>query len=221
MKRLILILIFFPFLLQAQIQVSTSLSYVTEPSFGEDGAYTGSGIDISLRKHLTEKWKLTAYSGINKMRVTLAVQSRFDYSTKIYGYYYKDVVPVSFGAEYYIWNKKFIKPFVGLETGTYFTSYQTQIDPNYLSFAKNIPAGSSINWGFSPSLGIQFQENADRLGLFLKVKHTGIVYGNTGLSNMLSFSAGFTFKFGRKIMWRPPVIEVPTQAPYYETKDLY
>ena len=38
MKRLILILIFFPFLLQAQIQVSTSLSYVTEPSFGEDGA---------------------------------------------------------------------------------------------------------------------------------------------------------------------------------------
>ncbi len=221
MKKLLLILMFFPLLSQAQIQVSTGLSYSTEPSTGDDGVYSGSGIDISLRKQLTEKFKITAYSGISKMRRVLAVQSRFDYSAKIYGYYYKDVTPLSVGAEYYLWSKKFIKPFIGLETGAYFTSYQSQIDPNYLSFAKNIPSGSSINWGFSPSLGIQFQENADRLGLFLKVKHTGIVYGKEGLSNMLSFSAGFTFKFGRKIMWKPPVIEVPNQAPYYETKDLY
>lgn len=219
MKKLLLILIFFPLFLQAQIQVSTGISYVTEPTFGDDGSYSGSGLDISLRKHLSEKLKLTAYSGINKMRVALAVQSRFDYSTKIYGYYYKDVVPVSFGAEYYLYSKKFIKPFLGLETGAYFTSYETQIDPSYIGFAKNIPSGSSVNWGFSPSVGIQFQENADRMGLFLKIKHTGIVYGNTGLSNMLSFSAGFTFKFGKKIMWKPPVIDVPSQAPYYEKKD--
>jgi hypothetical protein len=219
MKKLLLVLLLFPFLTNAQIQVSTGFSYVAERSSGEEANYTGSGFDISLRQYLSERLKLVANTGINSMRVSLAVQSRFDYSTVVYGYYFKNVIPLTFGVEYYLWNKRFIKPFVGLETGMYFTNYDSEIDPNYRHYARNIPVGSSVNWGVSPSIGIHFQENADRMGLFLKLKHTGISYGKDGLSNMLNLSAGFTFKFGRKIGWKPPVIEIPNEAPYYEKKE--
>lgn len=219
MKKLLLLLIFFPFCINAQIQVSTGFSYVTERSSGDEPKYTGSGLDISLRQYLSERFKIVANTGVNDMRLSLAVQSRFDYSTVVYGYYFKKLIPLSVGAEYYLWNKKFIKPFVGLETGLYFTQYGSKIDPNYRHYAPNIPEGNSVNWGFSPSVGIHFQDNADRMGLFVKLKQTGISYRKDGFSSVMSLSAGLTFKFGKKITWKPPVIEIPAEIPYYEKKE--
>ena len=219
MKKLLLLLIFFPFCINAQIQVSTGFSYVTERPSGEKSNYTGSGFDISLRQYLSERFKIVANTGVNDMRLSLAVQSRFDYSTVVYGYYFKNIIPLSVGAEYYLWNKKFIKPFVGLETGVYFTKYGKKVDPNYLHYAPEVPTGNSVNWGFSPSVGIHFQDNADRMGLFVKLKQTGISYGKDGFSSVMSLSAGLTFKFGKKIRWKPPVIEVPAEIPYYEKKE--
>lgn len=219
MKKLLLLLIFFPFCINAQIQVSTGFSYVTERSSGDEPNYTGSGFDISLRQYLSERFKIIANTGLNDMRLSLAVQSRFDYSTVVYGYYFKNIIPLSVGAEYYLWNKKFIKPFVGLETGVYFAKYGKKVDPNYLHYAPEMSMENSVNWGFSPSIGIHFQDNADRMGLFVKLKQTGISYGKDGFSSIIGLSAGLTFKFGKKIAWKPPIIEVPAEIPYYEKKE--
>ncbi len=219
MKKLLLLLILFPFCINALIQVGTGFSYVTEQFSNDEPDYTGSGFDISIRQYVSERFKIVANTGVNDMRVSLAVKSRFDYSTIIYGYYFKNVIPVSLGAEYYLWNKKFIKPFVGLETGVYFTQYGRKIDPDYLRYAPKTPVGNSVNWGFSPTLGIHFQDNADRMGLFVKLKQTGIIYGKDGFSSIIGLSAGLTFKFGKKIAWKPPVIEVPAEIPYYEKKE--
>jgi hypothetical protein len=217
MKKLLLIFILIPFLTTAQIQVSTSFGYAVEKGFGNDAKFTGSGIEISLRKHLSEQFRTTATIGAYDMRIALVAVSNFDYSAKTYGHSYKMVIPMTVGGEYYLWNKKLIKPFVGLETGAFYTKYDSQIDPIYLSIAPTLPTGECLNWGFSPSFGLHLQEFADRLGIFAKVKYTGITYAE-GYNNLISLNVGVTFKFGKKIGWKPPVIEVPEQTPYYEKK---
>jgi hypothetical protein len=217
MKKLILICLFIPFLSTAQIQVSSSFSYAVEKGFGNEANFAGSGFELSLRKHLSETFRTTATLGIYDMRIALVAISNFDYSAKTYGHSYKMVVPMTIGGEYYLLNKKLIKPFIGLETGAFYTKYDSQIDENFRSFAPNLPTGECLNWGFSPSVGVHLQEFADRLGLFFKVKYTGITYSE-GYTNLVSLNAGVTFKFGKKIKWKPPVIEVPLQTPYYEKK---
>jgi outer membrane receptor protein involved in Fe transport len=217
MKKLILICLLIPFLSTAQIQVSSSFSYAIDKGTGGNVKFAGSGFELSLRKHLTETFRTTATIGAYDMRIALVTVSNFDYLAKTYGYSYKMVVPMTIGGEYYLLSKKLIKPFIGLETGAFYTKYDSQIDPNYIGIAPNLPTGECLNWGFSPSVGVHLQEFADRLGLFLKVKYTGITYSE-GYGNLVSFNAGVTFKFGKKIKWKPPVIEVPLQTPYYEKK---
>ena len=217
MKKLLLIFVLIPFLTTAQIQVSNSFCYTVEKGFGNETNYAGSGFEISLRKHLSDKFRTTATLGIHDMRVALIAVSNFDYSSKTYGHSYKMVVPMTIGGEYYLLSKKLVKPFIGLETGAFYTKYDAQINENYRSYAQNLPTGESLNWGFSPSIGVHLQEYADRLGIFVKVKYTGITYSE-GYNNLVSLNAGITFKFGKKIGWRPPVIDVPESTPYYEKK---
>ena len=217
MKKLLLLFLFIPFLSTAQIQVSTSFSYTVEKGFGNEATFGGSGFELSLRKHLSDKFRTTATVGIYDMRIALIAVSNFDYSAKTYGYSYKAVVPLTIGGEYYLLSKKLVKPFIGLETGAFYTKYDAQINESYRSYAPNLPTGECLNWGVSPSIGVHLQEYADRLGIFAKIKYTGITYSD-GYSNLVSLSAGITFKFGKKIGWRPPVIEVPETTPYYEKK---
>lgn len=217
MKKILLIFLFIPFLSTAQIQVSTNFSYTVEKGFGDDTRFAGSGIELSLRKHLSDKFRSTATVGIHDMRIALIAISNLDYSSKTYGYSYKSVVPTTIGGEYYLLSKKLVKPFIGLETGIFFTKYTSQINENYRNYAPDLLTGTHVNWGFSPSIGLHLQEYADRLGIFAKIKYTGITYSE-GYSNLLSLSAGITFKFGKKIGWKPPVVEVPETTPYYEKK---
>ena len=58
---------------------------------------------------------------------------------------------------------------------------------------------------------------AEQVGIFAQVKYTGITYAE-GYSNLISLNVGVTFKFGKKIGWKPPVIEVPETTPYYEKR---
>lgn len=217
MKKLLLIFLLIPFLSTAQIQVSTSFSYVVEKGLGNEANFAGSGFELSLRKHLSDKFRTTATLGVYDMRVALIALSNYDYSSKTYGHSYKTVVPMTIGGEYYLLSKKLIKPFIGLETGVFYTKYNSHINKNYQNYAPNLPNGKSLDWGFSPSIGVHLQEYADRLGIFMKVKYTGITYSE-GYNNLWSLNAGITFKFGKKIGWRPPVIEVPETTPYYEKK---
>jgi hypothetical protein len=217
MKKLLLLFLLIPFLSTAQIQVSTSFSYTVEKGFGNEAPFAGSGFELSLRKHLSDKFRTTATLGVYDMRIALIAVSNFDYTSKTYGYSYKAVVPMTIGGEYYLLSKKLVKPFVGLETGAFYTKYDSRINESYRIYAPNLPTGERLNWGFSPSLGVHLQEYADRLGIFAKIKYTGITYSE-GYSNLVSLSAGITFKFGKKIGWRPPVIEVPETTPYYEKK---
>ena len=217
MKKRLLLFLLIPFLSTAQIQVSTNFNYSVEKGFGNEANFTGSGFELSLRKHLSDKFRTTATTGIYGLRIALIAVSNYDYTSKTYGYSYKTVVPVTVGGEYYLLSKKLVKPFVGFETGAFYTKYDSQINESYRSYAPNLPIGQSLNWGFSPSIGVHLQEYADRLGIFAKIKYTGIAYSD-GYSNLLSLSAGITFKFGKKIEWRPPVIEVPETTPYYEKK---
>ena len=217
MKKLLLFFLLIPFLSTAQIQVSTSFSYTVEKGFGNEANFAGSGFELSLRKHLSDKFRTTATVGIHDMRIALIAVSNFDYSAKTYGYSYKTVLPLTIGGEYYLLSKKLVKPFVGLETGAFYTKYDSRINGSYRIYAPNLPTGEYLNWGFSPSIGVHLQEYADRLGIFAKIKYTGITYSD-GYSNLVSLSAGITFKFGKKIGWRPPVIEVPETTPYYEKK---
>ena len=195
MKKLILIYFLIPFLSTAQIQVSSSFGYAIEKGTGNSINFAGSGVELSLRKHLTERFRTTATLGVYDMRIALVTISNFDYLAKTYGYSYKMVVPLTVGGEYYLLNKKLIKPFVGLETGAFYTRYDSQIDPNYFGVVPNLQTGECLNWGFSPSAGVHLQEFADRLGLFFKVKYTGITYSE-GYNNLVSFNAGITYKFG-------------------------
>jgi hypothetical protein len=217
MKKLLLLFLLIPFLTTAQIQVSTSFNYTVEKGFGNEANFAGSGFELSLRKHLSDKFRTTATVGVYDMRIALIAVSNYDYSSKTYGYSYKTVVPLTVGGEYYLLSKKLVKPFIGFETGAFYTNYDSQINESYRSYSPNLPMGECINWGFSPSVGVHLQEYADRLGIFAKIKYTGITYSN-GYSNLVSLSAGITFKFGKKIGWRPPVIEVPETTPYYEKK---
>ena len=217
MKKLLLFFLLIPFLPTAQIQVNTSFSYTVEKGFGNEANFAGSGFELSLRKHLSDKFRTTATVGIHDMRISLITVSNFDYSAKTYGYSYKTVLPLTIGGEYYLLSKKLVKPFVGLETGAFYTKYDSRINESYRIYAPNLPTGECLNWGFSPSIGVHLQEYADRLGIFAKIKYTGITYSD-GYSNLVSLSAGITFKFGKKIGWRPPVIEVPETTPYYEKK---
>jgi hypothetical protein len=219
MKKLILILLICPLLSTAQIQVSTSLGYTIENGFSDNPTYSGTSMELSLRRHISEKFRLTATSGVYDMRRALVAFSNVDYSSTLYGYSYKTVVPLTVGGEYYLWSKKLLKPFVGLETGVFFNSRQLNINENYNAYAASIPTCNTFNWGFSPSVGLHLQEFADRLGIFVKVKYTGMTAQNcSGYSDLIGVSGGFTFKFGKKINWRPPVIEVPESTPYYEPK---
>ena len=217
MKKLLLFFLLIPFLSTAQIQVSTSFSYTVEKGFGNEANFAGSGFELSLRKHLSDKFRTTATIGIYDMRIALIAVSNFDYSAKTYGYSYKTVLPLTIGGEYYLLSKKLVKPFVGLETGAFYTKYDSRINESYRIYAPNLPTGELLNWGFSPSIGVHLQEYADRLGIFAKIKYTGITYSD-GYRNLVSLSAGITFKFGKKIGWRPPVIEVPETTSYYEKK---
>lgn len=216
MKKRLLIFLFIPFLSTAQIQVSTSFSYVVEKGFNESN-FAGSGFELSLRKHLSDKFRTTATLGVYDMRIALIAVSNYDYTSKTYGHSYKTVVPMTVGGEYYLLSKKIVKPFIGFETGAFYTNYDSQINESYRKYAPNLPTGESLNWGFSPSIGIHLQEYADRLGIFVKLKYTGITY-SAGYNNLISLNAGITFKFGKKIRWRPPVIEIPETTPHYEKK---
>jgi hypothetical protein len=219
MKKLILILLLSPLLTTAQIQVSTSFGYALENGFSDNPSFAGSSMELSLRKHISEKFRLTATAGAYDMRKALVAVSNVDYSSKLYGYSYKTVVPLTVGGEYYLWSKRLLKPFVGLETGVFLNQRQLSINENYASYAASIPNYNTINWGFSPSVGLHLQEFADRLGIFVKVKYTGMATQNcAGYTDLIGVSGGFTFKFGKKINWRPPVIEVPESTPYYEVK---
>ena len=217
MKKLLLIFLLVPFLSTAQIQVSTSFSYTVEKGFGNEENFAGSGFELSLRKHLSDKFRTTLTVGIHDMRIALVAVSNFDYSAKTYGYLYKTVLPLTVGGEYYLLSKKLVKPFIGLETGAFYTKYDSRISESYRNYAPSLPTGEYLNWGFSPSIGVHLQDYADRLGIFAKIKYTGIAYSD-GYSNLVSLSAGVTFKFGKKIGWRPPVIQVPETTPYYEKK---
>jgi hypothetical protein len=217
MKKLILILLICPFLSTAQIQVSTSFGYAIEGGFSNNPSFAGSSMELSLRKHISEKFRLTATTGAYDMRRGLVAVSNVDYSSTFYGYSYKTIIPVTVGGEYYLWSKKLFKPFLGLETGVFFNSRQLNINENYNAYAASIPTCNTLNWGFSPSVGLHLQEFADRLGIFVKVKYTGMTAQNcAGYADLIGVSGGFTFKFGKKINWRPPVIEVPELTPYYE-----
>jgi|UPI00042A8867 hypothetical protein len=203
-----------------QIQVSTGFSYVGEKAWGNNAKFAGTGLDFSLRKHINEKLKLGANIGIYDMRVGLTIQTQSDVLPLSYGKIFKRVVPISVLAEYYLWNKKVVKPFVGIETGTYVSQYDAHIVRGYESLVKDTPLKNSINWGFSPSAGVQFQDPTDRLGVYIKMKYSGIAYTESqgGFSSLYSIHAGFTFKFGKKIYWRPPVLSLPKPASYYEKK---
>jgi hypothetical protein len=219
MKKLLLILLLSPLLTTAQIQVSTSFGYALENGFSDNPSFAGSSMELSLRKHISEKFRLTATMGFYDMRKALVAVSNVDYSSELYGYSYKTVIPMTVGGEYYPWNKRLLKPFVGLETGVFLNDRQLNINENFASYAASIPNCVSLNWGFSPSVGIHLQEFADRLGIFVKVKYTGMTAQNcAGYADLIGVSGGFTFKFGKKINWRPPVIEVPESTPYYEAK---
>ncbi|MDZ7897797.1 MAG: hypothetical protein U5N85_07175 [Arcicella sp.] len=219
MKKLLLILLLSPLLVAAQIQVSTSFGYALENGFSDNPSFAGSSMELSLRKHISEKFRLTATAGVYDMRKALVAVSNVDYSSKLYGYSYKTIIPVTVGGEYYLWSKKLLKPFIGLETGVFFNDRQLNINENYASYAASIPTCNTLNWGFSPSVGLHLQEFADRLGIFVKVKYTGMTAQNcVGYTDLIGVSGGFTFKFGKKINWRPPVIEVPESTPYYEVK---
>ena len=217
MKKLLLLFLLIPLLSTAQIQVSTSFNYSVEKGFGNEANFTGSGFELSLRKHLSDKLRTTATTGIYDLKIALIAVSNYDYTSKTYGYSYKMVVPMTVGGEYYLLSKKLVKPFVGFETGVFYTKYDSQINESFRSYVPNLPVGQSLNWGFSPSIGVHLQEYADRLGIFAKIKYTGITYSDN-YSNLISISAGVTFKFGKKIEWRPPVVEVPETTPYYEKK---
>jgi hypothetical protein len=217
MKRLILILLICPLISTAQIQVSTSFGYAVEGGFNNNPNFVGSSMELSLRKHISEKFRFTATTGAYDMRRALVAVSNVDYSSTLYGYSYKTIIPITVGGEYYLWNKKLLKPFVGLETGVFFNDRQLVINENYHAYAASIPTCNTLNWGFSPSVGLHLQEFADRLGIFVKVKYTGMTAQScTGYADLIGVSGGFTFKFGKKINWRPPVIEVPESTPYYE-----
>jgi len=216
MKKLLLILLLLPFLSSAQIQISTNFSYVVGIGFNQSN-FAGSGFELSLRKHLSDKFRPTATLGVYDMRTALIAVSNYDYTSKTYGYSYKTVVPMTIGGEYYLLSKKLVKPFIGLETGAFYTKYDSQINENYRNYTPNLSTGEYLNWGFSPSIGVHLQEYADRLGIFFKVKYTGITYAE-GYNSLVSLNAGITFKFGKKIGWTPPVVEVQETTPYYEKK---
>ncbi len=219
MKKLILILLLLPLLATAQIQVSTSFGYAVEGGFNRNPSFAGSSMEMSLRKHISEKVRITATTGAYDMRTALVAVSNVDYSSKLYGYSYKTIVPVTVGGEYYLFSKSLFKPFVGLETGVFYTDRQLNINETYRSYASSVATCNSLNWGFSPSIGLHIQESADRLGIFVKVKYTGMTASNcAGYADLIGVSGGLTFKFGKKINWRPPVIEVPETTPYYEPK---
>jgi hypothetical protein len=219
MKKLILILLLSPLLTTAQIQVSTSFGYALENGFRNNPDFSGSSMELSFRKHISEKFRLTATAGAYDMRKALVAVSNVDYSSKLYGYSYKTVIPLTVGGEYYLWSKRLLKPFIGLETGVFLNQRQLSINDNYASYASSLTNYTSLNWGFSPSVGLHLQEFADRLGIFVRVKYTGMTAQNcAGYTDLIGVSGGFTFKFGKKINWRPPVIEVPESTPYYEVK---
>jgi hypothetical protein len=219
MKRLILILLLLPLLTTAQIQISTSFGYALEGGLSHDANFAGSSMELSLRKHISEKFRITACTGVYDMRRALVAVSNVDYSSTLYGYSYKTVIPLTIGGEYYLLNKTLLKPFVGLETGIFLNNRELSINEGYRSYTSSIPTCNTVNWGFSPSVGIHLQEFADRLGIFVKVKYTGMTAQNcAGYNDLIGVSGGFTFKFGKKINWRPPVIEVPESTPYYEKK---
>lgn len=224
MKKLILILILLPLLSTAQIQVSTSFGYALEGGFNSNPSFAGSSMELSLRKHISEKFRITATMGMYDMRKALVAVSNVDYSSKLYGYSYKTIIPLTAGGEYYLLNKTLIKPFIGIETGIFFNNRQLSINENYQTYAVGTATASNptchtLNWGFSPSVGLHLQEFADRLGIFVKIKYTGMTAQNcTGYADLIGVSGGLTFKFGKKINWRPSVIEVPDSTPYYEVK---
>ena len=220
MKKLLLLFLILPLLTTAQIQVSTSFGYAVEGGFNRNPSFAGSSMELSLRKHISEKVRLTATTGLYDMRTALVAVSNVDYSSKLYGYSYKTIIPLTVGGEYYLLSKTLFKPFVGLETGIFYTDRQLSINENYRSYASSsVSDCSGINWGFSPSVGLHIQESADRLGIFVKVKYTGMTAQScSGYTDLIGVSGGLTFKFGKKINWRPPVIEVPQITPYYEPK---
>ena len=220
MKKLLLLLLILPFITSAQIQVSTSFGYAIENGLSNNPSFTGSSMEFSLRKHISEKFRITATTGMYDMRKALVAVSSVDYSSKLYGYSYKTIIPLTVGGEYYLFSKSLFKPFVGLETGILYTDRQLSINENYRSYASSSVSNcSGINWGFSPSIGLHIQEFADRLGIFVKVKYTGMTAQScSGYADLIGVSGGLTFKFGKKINWRPPVIEVPQTTPYYEPK---
>ena len=221
MKKLLLILLLSPLLTTAQIQVVTSFGYAVEGGFNRSPSFTGSSMEMSLRKHISEKFRITATTGAYDMRTALVAVSNVDYSSKLYGYSYKTIVPVTVGGEYYLFNKTLFKPFVGLETGIFYTDRQLNINERYRSYASSVATCNSLNWGFSPSIGLHIQESADRLGIFIKVKYTGMTAQScAGYADLISVSGGLTFKFGKKLNWRPPVIKVPETTPYYEPHGL-
>ena len=219
MKKLLLILLILPFLTTAQIQVSTSFGYALEGGLGHNANFAGSSMELSLRKHISEKFRITATTGAYDMRRALVAISNVDYSSTLYGYSYKTIVPVTVGGEYYLLSKTLFKPFVGLETGVFYTNRQLNINEMYRPYTSSISVCNTFNWGFSPSIGLHIQESADRLGIFVKLKYTGMTAQScAGYADLFGISGGFTFKFGKKINWRPPVIEVPETTPYYEAK---
>lgn len=105
MKKILLLLLLLPFLSGAQIQVSTSFNYTIEKGFGHEAPFAGSGLELSFRKHLSDKFRTTATLGLYDMRIALIAVSNFDYTSQTYGYSYKSVVPMSIGGELFIKKK--------------------------------------------------------------------------------------------------------------------
>ncbi|MDI9860464.1 hypothetical protein [Flectobacillus roseus] len=225
MKKTLLTTILFLCILHfgslGQIQISSGFSYIGEGGWGNKAQYAGSGIDISAKKYLTENLRIGMNWGVYDMRTNLMVQTQSDALPIMYGRILKRIVPLNVSADYFLWKKHLIKPFVGLSTGTYMSQYDTQIEKDYEYLTPRKTFENSINWGFSPSVGFQLQESADRLGLYLKFSYTGIQYSSSqgGYTSFYGVYAGFSFKFGKKVYWRPPVLTVPKPAPYFESKD--
>ena len=73
MKKLLLLFLLIPFLSTAQIQVSTSFSYIVEKGFGNEANFAGSGFELSLRKHLSDKFRTFSYqASIQKQQQRVA-----------------------------------------------------------------------------------------------------------------------------------------------------
>lgn len=221
-KQLLFLLLFIVTHVSAQVQISSSFGFITEGSFGKNARYTGGALELAGRVQINERLRIGGTLGLNKMRIALDAMAVNDVTKRTYGAVYKQIIPVSFGGEYYLSTRRMIKPYVGFDLGGYFTNYEVSVEPNYVFVAPGAPLKNSFNPGISPSVGLQLQDPIDRIGLYIRVKHTGIFYEGSGMTNLWAISGGVVIKIGKKIGWKPPVIEIKGgNVPYYEKKTVF